>query len=57
MNFTSLVKVMEESMFHTAPGKFTKTIYNSTSPMDAMPLINGLITVLMELPSLENTIT
>jgi len=55
MNFTSLEKVMEESMFHTALGKSTKTIYNSTSPMDAMPLINGLINVLMELPLLENT--
>jgi len=51
---------MEEFMFHTVLGKFTKTIYNSTSPTDVMLLTNILmlaLTVTPLLASLEHSTT
>jgi hypothetical protein len=37
---------MEEFMFHMVLGKFTKTIYNSTSPTDVIRITNGQIAAL-----------
>jgi len=50
---------MVEFMFHTDPGKSTKTIYNSMLLMVAMLLINGHPTVLTEMLVLmsDNTTT
>jgi len=46
-------------MFHMVLGKFTKTIYNSTSPMDVIRITNGqmLALKLYQLTSPDITLT
>lgn len=46
-------------MFHMVLGKFTKTIYNSTSPTDVIRITNGqmLALKLYKLTSLDITLT
>jgi len=57
--FIFLEKAMEEFMFHMVLGKFTKTIYNSTSPMDVIRITNGqmLALKLYQLTSPDITLT